>query len=192
LRWLVEEVEEGAGGTPGVAQARGGIPVQGGIQSQFLEEGRGIPANLGVDQASVTADTGPAASVTIRTFMPQQPADREATIETIQTDVETQVSEGALEQYDVLARILERINENADQRERRGALLALRQREITDLSEIILNRRSATEIDIDGRLFLFSDRPLRRIPEGAVSVDTPNLTPFDIFDMEGTVREVPE
>jgi hypothetical protein len=75
-------------------------------------------------------------------------------------------------------------------RNRRAAYIGMRQREITDLAEIILNRRSATELEIGGTLYLFSDKPLSRIPDGAVNIDTPNLTPYDIFNSAGAVREV--
>jgi hypothetical protein len=84
--------------------------------------------------------------------------------------------------------MLDEVEESTEMRARRQAYVAARQRDITDLREIILSRQAAEELMIDNTLYLFSHQPLERLPDNAVNIPTPNLTPYDIFDDEGNVR----
>lgn len=130
----------------------------------------------------------PPPNFTIQTFMSQDAAGQELSIATIGQMIQAQVQDRARKRYEVLGAVLDEIEESERMRERREALFATYTDEINALRDIILNRQAATEVNVEGRTYLFSEQPLNRVPPGAINITTPNLTPHDIFNPDGTPR----
>jgi hypothetical protein len=107
----------------------------------------------------------------------------------IQEGIQALIADNAQQHYDDLAAILDTIDIEQERRQRREAAIAARQRDIHNLREIILDREAATEVEIEGRTYLFSQEPLRRQPENIINIPTPNLTPYDMFNSDGTPRQ---
>jgi hypothetical protein len=190
LRWEAEpepEPETQSGGTAGYASAPGG---RGGPSAAFEEEGRGGGRDAGFAVQAQQEEAVPEAALTLANFAPQTVEQRQLAIDVLGEVIAEIVQDIAEEKYQVLWAIIDDLEENTEMRERRAAYVAARQRDITDLREIILSRQSAEELVIDDTLYLFSHQPLERLPDDAVNIPTPNLTPYDIFDDQGNVRSV--
>jgi hypothetical protein len=191
LRW--EKAAEEAAGPPRRNQqgavGRGAQSAKEGNPEVLGIEGGAEFAGAQTQQAQTPAEPeGPAPSLTIATFLPTPPESQPAAIAVVQSETSGMVQEAAQKKYEVLTAVLDEVDEEEAMRQRREAYRATVQRDITDWRDIILNRESATELDVNGRMYLFSEQPLNRIPEEAINITTPNLTPFDIFNADGTIR----
>lgn len=159
-------------------------PALGSAEGPYAGGGGFAPNN----QNQPEEPTGPEPGVTIATFMGLSAADRDAAILDIRAQIEKDVQNMVQEDYSLLSALLDNIELSQDRRERREVYTQLQQREITDLCEIILNRQAAEEIQVGDTLYLFSEQPLTRAPANSVNIPTNNLTPYDIFNEDGTVR----
>jgi hypothetical protein len=187
LRWEAEpETEQTSGATGYASAAPGG---RGGPASDpFGGEGGGREMAPAQQQQEPQEEEVEEAAITLRIFAGMPVDQQQLAIDVLGEVIAEIVQDIADEKYLVLWAQLDETEENTEMRARRQAYVAARQRDITDLREIILSRQAAEELVIDDRLYLFSHQPLERLPENAVNVPTPNLTPYDIFDEEGNLR----
>lgn len=161
----------------------------GGYPTPGMPEGA-LPAGA-PSTGSTQAAAAPPGAETIASFVARTQEDRQATILAHQQAHLKQVNKDEEERYQKLMALLDKIEAFEEAKQERKALLAMRHRDITDLQEIISNRMNATELNIDGKTYLFSQQPLSKIPEGAINITTPNLTPYDILNPDGTVKKTP-
>ncbi|MBN1475611.1 hypothetical protein JXA47_02555 [Candidatus Sumerlaeota bacterium] len=185
LRWeAAPEPEPGTQtGTADYARAGGGRE-EGPGGDPFGEMGGQMATAQQVEEEEPVEE----AAITLANFAPMPVEQQQLSIDVLGQVITEIVQETAEEKYQVLTAILDDLEENTEMRERREAYVAARQRDITDLREIILSRQAAEELVIDDTLYLFSPQPLERLPDNTVNIPTPNLTPYDIFDDQGSVR----
>lgn len=176
------------GAAPALGAAAPGPAAQGLSREQL--ELSGVGGEFGGVAAPV--DQGPAppeeAAITLETFLQIPVGQRQQGMQTLHGVVSDIVQALAEEKYETLYAILGEVEESQESRARRAAYLATRQRDITDLREIILNEENATRVTFDDTTYLFSEQPLNRIPPGAINITTPNLTPYDLFNSDGSAR----
>ncbi len=191
LRWEISSAPEGtdAAGVPALG-ATGNYGYPGEYGGQFEASYAGGYGASTMQQTAV-APTGPGATVTMASFLLGDETQQREAILSVGEWVTTQVTEQNQEHCEILTAILDEVEQSGLHREHRAAYVASRQRDITNLREIILNQQGAIEMEIGGTLYLFSDQPLSRTPDGAVNITTPNLTPFDILRDDGTLHTGP-
>ncbi|MBN1477116.1 sigma-70 family RNA polymerase sigma factor, partial [Candidatus Sumerlaeota bacterium] len=174
-------------GAPGVAMARG----EGDGMASYASAGGGRVA-AGMAPAA-PADTRPEPVLTLASLANVAGGDgeRQLATEAVGEAVRGMVQDRTALQHAVLSALLEQAEEARQDQERRQAAIAAGQREINDLGPRTLEIQAADTLMIDGTLYVFSDHPLEDLPEGAVNISTPNLTPYDIFEEDGAVRSTP-
>lgn len=52
-----------------------------------------------------------------------------------------------------------------------------------------LRRFTGEEIEVEGKVFLVSPQPLKNVPPGKVNIVTTNLTPYDLLNEDGTIKQ---
>jgi hypothetical protein len=60
-----------------------------------------------------------------------------------------------------------------------------------EYAERWLRQSEGLEINIDGNIYLISSQPIERAPRNVVPIVTSKLTPYDIFNDDGTLKRSP-
>jgi RNA polymerase sigma-70 factor, ECF subfamily len=177
-------------GAPPVAMAGGG----GGGFAAYAPAGAARGAGGAAPAAAAPpVDTRPEPVLTLASLanLSGGEEERERATEAVREVVREMVQDRAEQQHSVLFALLDEAEEARQNQERRQAAIAAAQREINDLGPRALEMQAADTLVIDDTLYVFSDHPLQDVPEGAVNIPTPNLTPYDIFEEDGAVRSTP-
>jgi len=88
--------------------------------------------------------------------------------------------------------IVARLNARKERRFRYREWLNDQTTEIRRLAEDYRRRLSGGEVEIDGVRFLISKEPLMHVPLNARNIVTERLTPYDLFNKDGTLKKPAE
>ncbi|MBN1901471.1 hypothetical protein JW926_09145 [Candidatus Sumerlaeota bacterium] len=60
---------------------------------------------------------------------------------------------------------------------------------VIDFTHQWARKENEQEINIDGVIYLLSEKPLESVPRNAVNLVTPRLTPYDLLNADGTLKK---
>jgi hypothetical protein len=102
-----------------------------------------------------------------------------------------QAQEVVEEYYTNFVSLLGRIEERVWQREVYRGWVERNKVKLQEFAGEWLRRHTGEEIEIEGKVYLVSPKPLKQVPEGKVNIVTTNLTPYDIINNDGSLKTAP-
>lgn len=106
--------------------------------------------------------------------------------------MEDKAQEKAKEDSDRSREFVARLNARKERRFRYREWLSDRTTEIRKLAADYRKRLAGEQFEIDGVVFLVTDKPVEHIPLGAVNIVTERLTPYDLLDEQGRLKKPAE
>lgn len=97
-------------------------------------------------------------------------------------DKETEKLEG------LIVAMVERLDQRKNRRINYFDWRAEQEAVFLEFAERWIKQSQGEEINIDGNMYLISDRPIQNAPRDVLPVMTTNLTPYDIFNDDGTLK----
>ncbi|MFH0793378.1 MAG: hypothetical protein V2A74_05035 [bacterium] len=91
--------------------------------------------------------------------------------------------------HEIMVAYFRGLDERENQRLRYQEWLTDRQREVIEYADNWSKRLDGSQVKIEGTLYLISPKPLDHIPRGSVNVVTDKLTPYDLLNSDGTVKQ---
>lgn len=94
--------------------------------------------------------------------------------------------------YNEVISLLGRIEDRIWQRESYRSWVERNKAKLQEFANEWLRREAGEEIEIEGKVYLVSPKPLKQVPPGKLNIVTTHLTPYDILNEDGTLKAPPE
>jgi len=102
-----------------------------------------------------------------------------------------QVNRMVRKYYNNVISLLGRIEDRIWQRESYRNWVERNKVKLHEFAKEWLRREAGEEIEIEGRVYLVSPKPLKQVPPGKLNIVTTHLTPYDILNEDGTLKTSP-
>ncbi len=102
-----------------------------------------------------------------------------------------QAEDLAYDYYNRVIKLLGRIEDRIWQREVYLSWVQENKEKLQEFANEWLRRVTGAEIEIEGKVYLVSQEPLKAVPQDKVNIVTDNLTPYDILNDDGTLKKQP-
>ncbi|GAB4326611.1 MAG: hypothetical protein Kow0059_22990 [Candidatus Sumerlaeia bacterium] len=110
-------------------------------------------------------------------------------IETIVGDARLKADELTRQLQGQLVALVQRLDQRQDRRLRYEDWRMKEMEEpFLEFAERWIKQSEGVEINIDGNMYLISEKPIQNAPRNVLPVVTSNLTPYDIFNEDGTLK----
>ncbi|MCX7767062.1 MAG: hypothetical protein N2246_10205 [Candidatus Sumerlaeia bacterium] len=97
-----------------------------------------------------------------------------------------------IEKYSTeITALLSRIEDRIWQRESYRDWVSRNREKLQEFANEWLRRYTGEEIEMEGKVYLISPQPLKHIPPDRINIVTSNLTPYDLLNEDGTLKNVP-
>ncbi len=119
------------------------------------------------------------------------PATIEAQVQDLYDSHSTQAQNVAKRYYNNFISLLGRIEDRIWQRDTYRTWVENNKLKLQEFAYEWLKRATGEEIEIEGKVYLVSPKPLKQVPPGKYNIVTTNLTPYDLLNEDGTLKAAP-
>ena len=116
------------------------------------------------------------------------PTTLDEQMQQISQSYEQQARQASIDMFTKYINLLGRIEERIWQREVYRAWIERNKMKLNEFAYEWLRRMTGEELEIEGRVYLVSPKPLKNIPAGKVNIVTTNLTPYDLLNEDGSLK----
>ena len=134
---------------------------------------------------------GQALQATVKDMNFVDPGSIDAQLQDLYNSHVEQAKSVVYKYYNNYISLLSRIEDRIWEREVYRSWVERNTQKLHEFASEWLRRFTGEEIEVEGKVFLVSPQPLKNVPPGKVNIVTTNLTPYDLLNEDGTIKESP-